>query len=297
VPAGGRDAPRFGARRAREAGTNAAFGGGCFLEERSQMQRRTLVCLGLAVAGLFPLTTLAQNALDEIAARKQITIAIPTDFPPYGFVGIDLKPQGLDIDMANLIAAKLGAKVELVPVTSANRIPYLQTKKAQLVISTLGKNPEREKVIDFTAAYSPFFQAVFAPKALALKSFADLGGKTVGVTRGAIEDLEISKLAPANADIKRFEDNNATVSAFVSGQVQVIATGASVAAAMMQKNPQLGAEYKLLIKDSPNFIGVAKGEDKLRLKVNEIIGAAKASGELDKLAQKWLGRPAGELPN
>jgi polar amino acid transport system substrate-binding protein len=55
-------------------------------------------------------------------------------------------------------------KVELVPVTSANRIPYLQTKKADLVISTLGKNPEREKVIDFTAAYSPFFQAVFAPR-------------------------------------------------------------------------------------------------------------------------------------
>ncbi len=68
--------------------------------------------------------------------------------------------------MANYIAAKLGVKVELVPVTSANRIPYLQTKKADLVISTLGKNPEREKVIDFTAAYSPFFQAVFAAKAL-----------------------------------------------------------------------------------------------------------------------------------
>ena len=69
-------------------------------------------------------------------------------------------------------------KVELVPVTSANRIPYLQTKKADLVISTLGKNPEREKVIDFTAAYSPFFQAVFAAKSLSIKSLADLAGKT-----------------------------------------------------------------------------------------------------------------------
>jgi polar amino acid transport system substrate-binding protein len=87
------------------------------------------------------------------------------------------------------------------------------------------------------------------------------------------------------------------VAAFVSGQVQAIATGASVAGTVMQKNPQLGTEYKFLLKDSPNFIGVAKGEDKLRLKVNEIIAAAKSSGELDKLAQKWLGRPAGELPN
>jgi polar amino acid transport system substrate-binding protein len=239
----------------------------------------------------------AQTALDDVLAKKSINIAIPTDFPPYGFVGTDLKPQGLDIDMALFIAAKLGVKVELVPVTSANRIAYLQTKKAELVISTLGKNAEREKVIDFTAAYSPFFQAVFAAKTLPLKSFADLAGKTVGVTRGAIEDMELTKLAPAGADVKRFEDNNATVSAFVSGQVQVIATGASVAGNMMFRNPKLDAEYKLLIKDSPNFIGVAKGEDKLRLKVNEIIAAGKAAGDIDTMAKKWLGRPAGELPN
>lgn len=63
------------------------------------------------------------------------------------------------------------------------------------------------------------------------------------------------------------------------------------------ENPQLNAEYKLLLKDSPNFIDVGKGEDKLRAKVNDIIAAGKASGDLDKMAVKWLGRPAGDLPN
>ena len=151
-------------------------------------------------------------------------------------------------------------------------------------------------MIDFTAAYSPFFQALFAAKGVAIKAPADLAGKTVGVTRGAIEDLELTKLAPPTTDLKRFEDNNATVSAFVSGQVQVLATGASVAAIMMTRNPQLGAELKFVLKDSPNFIGVAKGEDKLRLRVNQIIAEAKASGDIDKMAVKWLGRPAGTLP-
>lgn len=264
------------------------------------MQRRTplaglLGLIALASTALLPIAAQA-DALDDIVGRKQINIAVPTDFPPYGYVGTDLKPQGLDVDMANLIGAKLGVKVELVPVTSANRIPYLQTKKADLVISTLGKNPERAAVIDFTAAYSPFFQAVFAPKGTAIKSAADLAGKTVAVTRGAIEDMELSKIAPASADIKRFEDNNTTVSAFVSGQTQAIATGASVAGNMMARNPQLGTEYKFVLKDSPNYIGVGKGEDKLRLKVNQIIAEAKASGDIDKMAQKWLGRPAGSLP-
>ncbi|MES2511780.1 MAG: transporter substrate-binding domain-containing protein [Pseudomonadota bacterium] len=258
---------------------------------------KRLFSIGLAAAALLAtFGAQAQTALDDVMKAKKIIIAIPTDFPPYGFVGTDLKPQGLDIDMANYIAAKMGVAIELAPVTSANRIAYLSTRKADLVISTLGKNPEREKVIDFTSAYSPFFQAVFAPKTVSIKSFADLAGKSVGVTRGAIEDQELTKLAPAGTDIKRFEDNNATVSSFVAGQVQLIATGASVAGNMMGKNPQLGTEYKLLLKDSPNFIGVGKGEDKLRLKVNEIIAAAKTSGDLDKMAVKWLGRPAGDLP-
>jgi polar amino acid transport system substrate-binding protein len=238
----------------------------------------------------------AQSALDNVLKAKIIKIAIPTDYPPYGFVGPDMAPQGLDVEMAKLIAAKLGVKVELVPVTSANRIPYLQTKKADLVISTLGKNAEREKVIDFSAAYAPFFQAVYAAKSMNIKSFADMGGKSVAVTRGAMEDQELAKVAPANVDYKRFEDNNATIAAFVAGQTQTLATSAAVAGNMMQKNPQLGAEYKLLLKDSPCFVGIAKGEDALKTKVNEIIATAKKNGELDSMAKKWLGREAGDLP-
>ena len=78
--------------------------------------------------------------------------------------------------------------------------------------------------------------------------------------------------------------------------MQFVALGASVAGNMMAKNPQLDSEYKLLLKDSPNFIGVAKGEDKLRTRVNEIIAEAKKNGDIDTMAKKWLGRPAGDLP-
>lgn len=260
------------------------------------MQRRSVLsvltfALLTAVSGVQ-----AQAALDGIMAKKKILIAVPTDYPPYGYVGIDMAPQGLDIDMAKLIATKLGVAIELVPVSSANRIPYLQTKKADLVISTLGKNPEREKVIDFSAAYAPFYQAVFGPKSMSIKAWSDLSGKTVAVTRGAMEDQELAKVAPADLQVRRFEDNNATISAFVSGQTQLVATSASVAGTIMQKNPQISAEYKLLLKDSPCFIGILKGEDALRTKVNEIIAAAKKDGTIEAMSKKWLGRAAGELP-
>ncbi len=87
--------------------------------------------LSIALVGL---SGAAQaDGLDSIMKSKVIKIAVPQDFAPFGSAGPDLKPQGLDIDMANLIAKEFGVKAEIIAVTSANRIPYLQTKKVDLV--------------------------------------------------------------------------------------------------------------------------------------------------------------------
>jgi polar amino acid transport system substrate-binding protein len=235
--------------------------------------------------------TAQANGLDSILTAKVIKIAVPQDFAPFGSAGLDLKPQGYDIDMANLIANALGVKAEIIPVTSANRIPYLQTHKADIVISSLGKNAEREKVIDFSDAYAPFFSGVFGTKDIKVSGPTDLSGKTVGATRGAIEEQELSKSAPTDAIIKRFEDNNATIAAFVSGQVDLIATGNTVAAAIAERNPQRAPTLKFVIKDSPCYVGLNKDEPELKAKINEIIAKAKADGEIAKLSEKWLRAP------
>jgi polar amino acid transport system substrate-binding protein len=242
-------------------------------------------------ASVFASSLSHADALADILKSRTLRVAVPQDFPPFGSVGIDLKPVGYDIDTAKLIARQLGVALEIVPVSSANRIAYLTTRKVDMVISSLGKNAEREKVLDFSSAYAPFFNGVFGMTNQKVSKVEDLAGKTVGVTRGAIEDLELSKIAPASATIKRFEDNNTTISAYLSGQVALVATGNIVAASISEKQPGKKLDVKFLIKNSPCYIGINKNEGTLMARVNLILAQAKKDGSLDIVATKWLKAP------
>jgi polar amino acid transport system substrate-binding protein len=84
--------------------------------------------------------------------------------------------------------------------------------------------------------------------------------KKVVVTGGTIEDLELSKTLHKGADIKRLGDNAATISAYVSKQINVIVTGNTVAAKISEDNPEMDMETKFILRQSPAFIGVKSGE-------------------------------------
>jgi polar amino acid transport system substrate-binding protein len=231
------------------------------------------------------------DALDNVKKNGVLRVAVPQDFPPFGTVGPDLKPRGYDIDTAALLAREMGVKLELVPVTSTNRIPYLTTGKVDLVISSLGKNPDREKVIDFSTAYAPFFNGVFGPADYPVSKPEDLAGKVVGVTRGSVEDLELTKVAPPSTTIKRFEDNNSTIQAYLTGQVALVATGNVVAASVNERTKLRRLDTRFLIKNSPCFVGLNKGEPALMAEVNKIIDRSKKNGALEDISKKWLQAP------
>lgn len=264
------------------------------LHSSRQVSRRTFFHAVMAVSALvalLPGRPAHADALANIQKAGVIRVAIPNDFPPFGSLGPDLKLQGYDIDMAGLIAKELGVKAELVPVTSTNRIPFLTTGKVDVVISSLGKNAERAKVIDFSQAYAPFPKSVYGPKEVSIKAPADLAGKTIGVTRGSTEDLALSALAPASATIKRYEDNNATAQSYLIGQVQLVTLGNIVANAVNERTKLRQLDVKFPVEDTPCYVGVAKGEPALLDKVNVIITKLKTDGRLNDLSQRWIKMP------
>ncbi|MFN7002522.1 MAG: transporter substrate-binding domain-containing protein [Roseinatronobacter sp.] len=259
------------------------------------MTLRSLVtATALSLATLAPVSALADLA--AILERGTINIAVPESFPPFGALGMEGEHEGYDVDVAKLIAAELGVEVNIVPVSSNQRIPFLETDRVDLVISSMGANPERAKSIWFSSAYAPFYSGAFASADLDITSVADLAGLRVGVTGGALEDLELTRTAPDGTDIIRFGDNAATLSAYQSGQVDVLVTGNTVAAELAANNPNLSVDVKFIMRDSPCFIGIKKGNLDLLQWVNVFIMHKTLGGELDALSQQWFGQPLPPLP-
>lgn len=258
--------------------------------------RLPAAALGLLLAiAAAPVAKAEQNqALNTIVKAGIVRIAVPDNFSPFGTLGTDGKLQGYDIDTATLVAAGLGVTPSLIAVASPDRIPSLTGGKVDLVISTLGKDAEREKLIDFSRPYAPFFSAVFGPHDLAVSKPDDLAGRTIAVTRGTIEDTALSDLAPSSAVIKRYDDNAATEVAFLSNQTELIATGNAVAADVLTKSLIKKTAIKFVLRNSPCYIGVNKDEPDLLARVDTVIGEALKDGRLDNISRRWLKAPLGE---
>lgn len=249
-----------------------------------------------AAALALPVCAPAHADLSDILSEGVIKIAVPESFAPFGSLGIEGEHVGYDVDVAKLLAENLGVELEIVPVVSKQRIPFLETERVDLVISSLGANPERAKSIWFSAAYAPFYSGVFASDDTMISTAADLSGLTIGVTGGNLEDLELSKIAPEDAKIVRFGDDAATLSAYTSGQIDVLVTGNTAAAQLTVDHPEISIATKIILKESPAFIGVKKGDFDLLQWVNVFILHKKLGGELDAISQEWFGQPLPPLP-
>jgi len=239
----------------------------------------------------------SQNALDRIVSEGTIKIAIPQDTPLFGTESADGSYEGYDVEVAQMLAQDLGVEVELVPVTSKNRIPFLTSGKADLVISSMGVKPERALAIDFSNAYAPFFWAVYGAKDLDVSTVEDAAAYKVGATLGTLEEIAFSDAAVEGTEIMRFDDQATTVQAYLTGQVDLIVTGNAIAAEMIKNNPDMKIETKIVLQHSPCHIGVRQSDDALLTWVNAFVYSHTLNGDFDQLSVKWFGEPLPDFPN
>lgn len=253
------------------------------------MNRRTLLGAGISLATVSTLALPARaDTLDTIKSRKKLMVAIDLGSPPFGQTDAQMQPAGSDVETAKLLAADWGMPLEIVQVTSPNRVPFLLTGKADMVIASFSVTEERQKVIDFSRPYGVIQIVVAAKKGTDIKDYAALAGKRVGTTRGSSNDKEFTSLN-TGAQIVRYDDDATLVTALVSGQVDIMATSPQI---MATANARAGGdpfEVKVVVKTNPYAIGIRKGDTALKAALDQWIASNLENGKLREIYKKYNG--------
>lgn len=254
-----------------------------------------LLLTGLAAMSLAVATGPASaDTYDDIIAAKKIRIATDLAIPPSGMLDADLKPVGSDVETAKLLAADWGLELEFVETTGPTRIPNLQTKKADIIISTLSVTPQRAEVIDFSKPYAALRSVVGAPAAAKIGGWEDMKGKAITVTRGTTQDSALTAMASEHGfTVTRYDDDATLVTAAVSGQAGAVATSETLVNQIKTRNADLAFEPKFTITTFDLAIGVRKNEPQLKAKLDEWVAANLKNGKLNEIYKKYHG---AELP-
>ena len=122
------------------------------------MTRNRSIALAVLLAALVALAGAAeaQTTLETVKKRGKLVAGVKTDFPPFGYVDAGGRNLGFDVDVAHLFAKALfndDQQVELVAMTSGNRIPFLQSGKIDIIIATVTITDERKQVVEFSDPY------------------------------------------------------------------------------------------------------------------------------------------------
>ena len=237
----------------------------------------------------------AADTLDTIKQRGKLLVAIDLGLPPFGTVDAEIKPTGSDVEAARLLAAEIGVPLEIVPATGPNRIPFLLTGKADAVMSSFSITEERKKVVAFSAPYGIIQIICAAPKGVAIRSAADLAGKTVAVTRGTGSDADATRLAKADPAIAmaRFEDDATLITALATGQQDIMIAAPAQMNEANRKAPARQLETKFTVRVNGYAVGLRKDDKAFVDFVDAWIAKDLANGKLRAVYTKYFGT---ELP-
>lgn len=256
----------------------------------------TLAVAALACATLaMPDAARADKLQDAISAGK-LRVGVLMDVAPWGFKDEKGEATGLDIDLAKLLAADMGVKLELVPVTGASRIPSLLADKVDILIAAAGATPERAQQVMFSQPYAAVNLGVYGAKDMpAAKAADELKDRTVAVAKGTTLDVWLTDNAPG-VKLVRFEDAPSAVAAYLAGQAQAFAENSAIALKVSEDNPAKEVELKFLIRQSPAHVAVRQGEQNLLNWINTALFYNRMNGKLAELQKRWF-KEAQDLPH
>jgi glutamate transport system substrate-binding protein len=234
------------------------------------------------------------SRMAELQSQGRITIGTKFDQPLFGLENLDGEPEGFDVEVAKLIAGRLGISpdnIEWVETVSANREPFLQQGQVDMVVATYTINEKRDEVIDFAG---PYFQAgqdilVASGNPEGIEGPDDLDGKTVCSVSGSTPAGYMEDNHP-DAELVLFDVYDRCIDALKNGQVVAVTTDNVILAGYASEDDSL----ELLsnpFTEEPYGIGIPEGQEDFCEWINETLSDLEESGEL----QDAFDRTAGQV--
>lgn len=214
----------------------------------------------------------------------KLTLATNAEFPPYEYHDGD-KIVGIDMDIADAIAKKLGLEVQIEDIAFDSVILEVTSGKADIGLAGISATDERKQSVDFSDTYTTSKQLIIVKDDSAIKGSKDLEGKTVGVQTGTTGDILASDIKDVKPE--RYDKGMDAVQALSQGKVDAVIIDSEVAKKFVEETSGLKVLDEAFA-DENYAIAIKKGNKELLDSVNKALSELKSDGTIDSIIAKYI---------
>lgn len=251
---------------------------------------RLFACGLMLAAGA--LGTAQADQLADVKAHGTMVCGVMSNLPPFGFTDVNTRELvGYDVDFCKEVAAKLGVKIELKPLSLQARIPELLQGRVDILSAVLGWSAARAEQIQFSDVYFVSEHKMAVRSGSGYKTRDDLAGKRLSAIKGSSTQAFLQKVLPT-AQYLTFEDGPSAFIALTQGKVEGFALSETL---LRQFIAKLGPNANIEVLNPPVGqevwgLGLRKGEPAMTKAVNDALMAMEKDGSAQKIFDKWLGK-------
>jgi len=234
----------------------------------------------------------AQSHLDDIRASKTLKVCTTGDYKPYSFLRSDGQYEGLDISMAQSLAASLGARVQWVPTTWKTLSEDFVAKQCDIALGGVSVTLKRQQIAWFARPLGvdgkiPLVRCEDKAKYQTVDQINKPAVRVIEPAGGTNEAFVHSHLPQATLQLA---ENTGIFQQLVDKKADVMITDASEARFQQQHYPSLCA----INPDKPMQYGekaymIPRDDMGWKLYVDQWLHLSTATGEYAQIAKQWLG--------
>ena len=226
----------------------------------------------------------ANTSAVQVINEGKLIVATNAEFPPYEYHDGD-KIVGIDMEIADAIAKKMGLELEIEDIAFDSVILEVTSGKADMGMAGISATEERKQSVDFSDTYTTSKQLIIVKEDSEIAKSDDLEGKTVGVQAGTTGDLLVSDIK--GATVERYSKGMDAVQALSQSKIDAVVIDSEVAKRFVSETTGL----KVLddaYADEEYAVAVKKGNKELLDSVNKALSELKADGTVDKIIAKYI---------